>query len=727
MAAPIASVNKTLAHTDPPTHASKTDSSLEIRVMGELAVFCNGEQLSLPRSRKTRALLAYLAVTNQPQSRERICEMFWDVPDDPRGSLRWSLSKIRQILNGDGTNPVITNRNTVSLRVQSIELDLRSVKVVSHRELASLAVVDLENLVKLFRGEFLEDLSLPRCPKYEAWRVSWISELNLLKARLLRALIDRFDEDASRALHYAHALRAMHPEDASLSALVQNISERAWKQEMKSQSSAPRLGNGSGSDRSAIAAGSNLPSSPDIRYCTADDGARIAYSVVGKGLPIVRAAAWMSHLQLDRDSPIWRRWTDDLSAQNQFVRYDDRGHGLSDRKAENLSFETLVADLEHVVEAARLERFALLGISHGCAVSIAYAVRHPDRVSHLVLCGGYSRGWQIRAEPDGVALHSAISTLIRRGWGSDNSAFRHLFAALFVPGATQQQLDTLIDHQRMTASPACAARLYEAVGNIDISSILSQVRAPTLVFHARNDQAVPRECGRAIADGISGARFTTLETSNHILIEEEPALIRAIDELRAFVNTDSMAKQANGVDRSQVAVLAINIVNPLHAFASMDQELVLRQVDPLLETTFEIIEQAGGVIGMSAEAGIIVIFDSNNTKQNHVVLACHAALAIKSRLEIQSEGTVRVSIGLDAGEIMIRRRRRVATSQAEVNGVTVRIAARLARSLRRAVVAVTGRVVAEAGKSIEAIPLTQSDLTKFERDKPIYELRRVIS
>ena len=443
---------------------TETEASLEIRVMGELAVFCNGEQLSLPRSRKTRALLAYLAVTNQPQSRERICEMFWDVPDDPRGSLRWSLSKVRQILNCAGTNPVVTNRNTISLRAQSIEVDLRSVKAISHRELASLAVADLENLVTMFRGGFLDDLSLPRCPKFEAWRVSWISELNLLKTRLLRALIDRFDGNASRALHYAHALRAMHPEDADLSTLLQNIAERAHKQEMTSQPlSVLQSGNGSGAERPETTSGSNVSSSPDIRYCTANDGVRIAYSVVGEGPPIVRAAAWMSHLQFDRESPIWRQWTDGLSAQNQFVRYDERGHGLSDREAENLSLDVLVADLEHVVDAARLERFALLGISHGCAVSIAYAARHPERVSHLVLCGGYSRGWQIRGEPDEVALHSAMKTLIGRGWGSDNPAFRHLFAALLVPGATQRQLDTLIDHQRRTASPACAARVLRSI------------------------------------------------------------------------------------------------------------------------------------------------------------------------------------------------------------------------------------------------------------------------
>jgi pimeloyl-ACP methyl ester carboxylesterase/DNA-binding SARP family transcriptional activator len=706
---------------------TKTDASLEIRVMGELAVFCNGEQVSLPRSRKTRALLAYLAVTNQPQSRERICEIFWDVPNDPRGSLRWSLSKVRDVFKRSATNPVVASGNTISLRAQSIELDLRSVKAISHRELDSLAVADLEKLVSLFRGGFLDDLSLPRCPKFEAWRVSWISELNLLKTRILRTLIDRFDGDASRALHYAHALRALHPDDASMSVLLQNITERAQKQEMNPQPlSAPRPGDGGGAERVETASGSSIPASPDIRYCTAHDGVRIAYSVVGDGPPIVRAAAWMSHLQLDSESPVWRQWTDGLSERNQFVRYDGRGHGLSDREAEDLSLDKLVADLEHVVDAAKLERFALLGISHGGPVSIAYAARHPERVSHLVLCGGYSQGWQMRGEQDEIALHSAMKALIGRGWGSGNPAFRHLLAALLVPGATQRQLDTLIDHQRRAASQASAARLYEAFGHIDVSALLDQVEVPTLVFHARDDQAVPHECGRIIADGIAGARLVTLETGNHMLLEGEPAFVRAIDELRAFVGKESPAKPSDGMDRSQVAVLAINIVNPLHAFASMDPELVMRQIDPLLESTFEIVERAGGVIGTSAEAGIIVIFDRDDTKQNHAIAACRAALAIKSRLELQSEGTMRVSIGLDTGEVIIRYRQRLATRQAEVNGVAVRMAARLARSLRRAVVAVTDRIRAEAGNSIDAMPLTRSDLTRFARDEPAHELKSVV-
>src|SRR5262249_16180329 len=178
------------------------DASLEIRVLGDFAVLRNGESVSLPPSRKTRALLAYLAVTNHPQHRDRLCTMFWDVPDDPRGALRWSLSKIRQIVN----RALATDGRMVILRSGSIALDLLRIKAIAMGELASQDISELEDIVPLFRGEFLEDLSLPRCPKFEAWRISWRDEVNLFKARLLRTLIDRLQGDASRALPYAHAL-----------------------------------------------------------------------------------------------------------------------------------------------------------------------------------------------------------------------------------------------------------------------------------------------------------------------------------------------------------------------------------------------------------------------------------------------------------------------------------------------------------------------------------------
>jgi DNA-binding SARP family transcriptional activator len=204
------------------------DQTLEVCVLGEFAVRRNGEDVGLPPSRKTRALLAYLAVVGRPQRRERLCQMFWARPDDPRGALRWSLSKIRQIVNDDGRDALIADRNSVTLRSSSISADLR--RVTSIGDMASLDLDELEGIARAFNGRFLEDLSLPNCPEFEAWRISHVDEVDLVRAGILRTLIERLERDASRALPHAHALLAMHPEDHSLASVVKILAERAREQ-----------------------------------------------------------------------------------------------------------------------------------------------------------------------------------------------------------------------------------------------------------------------------------------------------------------------------------------------------------------------------------------------------------------------------------------------------------------------------------------------------------------
>jgi len=706
------------------------DVSLEIRVLGNFTVIRNREDVCLPPSRKTRALLAYLAVTNRPQHRDHLCTMFWDVPDDPRGALRWSLSKIRQIVNSNGQGALVTGGRMVILRSQSIALDLWRIKTISMRDLASQDISELEEVVRLFRGGFLEDLSLPRCPKFEAWRISWIDEVNLFNARLLRTLIDKLQGDASRALPYAHALHALHPQDGAIAAETEALAERAREQAVKASTlrrpeerlDAPSV------EPSAAGPKPDRSLPLDVRFCTANDGTRIAYSVTGEGPPIVKTATWMSHLQFDWESPIWRHWIEGLAAQNRLIRYDERGNGLSDREVNDLSFEAMLLDLEGVVDAAQLNRFTLLGISQGCATSIAYAVKHPERVSHLVLLGGYAQGWRARGDPDEIARRAAMGTLMRQDWGKDNPAFRQLFTAFLVPEATHEQMDWLNELQRKTVSPENAARLYDVFANIDISALMHQVTTPTLVFHARGDQMVPHGCGRVISEGIPRARFITLESSNHLLLAHEPAFVRLLDEVRRFTVTERQpsapAKTADiNVERKHVTVLSVEIVSPLHAFASMDPELVLRQIDPLLESTFEIIELNGGVISTSGESGITAIFGTLPASQHHALSACQAALVVKSTLELQAEGGIRVRAGLDTGEVIVRYRRRGATKQIEVTGGAVRGAARLARSLRRGAVAVTDRTRVATDGSLNMVRLSRSDLIRFDRDEQAYELK----
>jgi len=711
------------------------DASLEIRVLGDFAVLRNGENVCLPPSRKTRALLAYLAVTNHPQHRDRLCTMFWDIPDDRRGALRWSLSKIRQIVNRNGQGALVTDGRTVVLRSRSIALDLRRIKTISMRDLASQDISELEDVVRLFRGGFLEDLSLPRCPEFQAWRIAWIDEVNLFKARLLRTLIDRLRGDASQALPYAHALHALYPQDGAIVAATEVLAERAREQAIKASTlERPEERHNAPSVEPSAAERKPDRSLPiDIRFCTANDGARIAYSVVGEGPPIVKTATWMSHLQFDSESPIWRHWIDGLAAQNRLVRYDERGIGLSDREVGDLSFEAMLLDLESVVDAAQLDRFTLLGISQGCAISIAYAVKHPQRVSHLILWGGYAQGWRARGDPDEIARSAAMATLMRQDWGKDNPAFRQLFTAFFVPEATHEQMDWLNELQRKTVSPENAARLYEVFANIDVSAMLHKVTTPTLVLHAHGDQMVPHRCGREISEGIPGARFITLESSNHLLLAHEPAFVRLLDEVRRFTVTErqpsapAKTSDINNVERTRVTVLSVEIVSPLHAFASVDPELVLRQIDPLLESTFEIIELNGGVILASGESGITAIFGILPASRHHAASACQAALVVKSKLELQSKGSVRVRAALDSGEVIVRYRGRGATKQIEVTGGAVRGAARLARSLRRGAVAVTDRTRVAADGSLNLVRLSRSDLIRFDRDEQAYELKSASS
>jgi pimeloyl-ACP methyl ester carboxylesterase len=256
----------------------------------------------------------------------------------------------------------------------------------------------------------------------------------------------------------------------------------------------------------------------------APDGVQIAYSRIGRGPPLVKTGNWMTHLEFDFESPIWRHLYRELARDHTLIRYDARGNGLSDREVEDISFETLVHDLETVVDAAGVERFALLGISQGCAVSVGYAVKHPERVTHLVLYGGFAVGWNKRARTEAEKQqHSAMVTLMRLGWGQQDTAFRQLFTSQFIPGGSKQQADWFNELQRISTSPADAVRNFMANGNIDVTNLLAKLTVPTLVMHARDDARVPFDAGRRMAAGIPGARFVPLPSRNHLILEDEPA------------------------------------------------------------------------------------------------------------------------------------------------------------------------------------------------------------
>ena len=277
------------------------------------------------------------------------------------------------------------------------------------------------------------------------------------------------------------------------------------------------------------------PLRQEVRFCTAPDGVRLAFAEVGQGPPLVRTGRWLTHLEYDWESPVWRPFLHELAAGRRVIRYDARGNGLSDWDAADISFEAFVRDLETVIEASGVKRFALLGMSQGVAVSIAYAVRHPERVSHLLLYGGFSRGRRRRGSPQHVATSDAMATLIREGWGQENPAFRQLFTSLFIPDATPEQVQWFNNLQRVTTSPDNAARLRETMDNIEVSELLAQVKTPTLVLHSRDDAAQPLEEGRRIAAAIPGARLAVLEGRNHIFLKGDPAWRRFFEEIDEFL------------------------------------------------------------------------------------------------------------------------------------------------------------------------------------------------
>ena len=280
----------------------------------------------------------------------------------------------------------------------------------------------------------------------------------------------------------------------------------------------------------------------EIRFCTAADGVRIAYAALGKGPPLVKVANWLNHLEFDLESPLWRPWFRELSADHLLVRYDERGCGLSDWDAEDYSLEAWVRDLEAVVDAMGLDRFPLLGMSQGGPVAIAYAVRHPERVTHLILYGTYARGWACRGlSAEQLAEYEALITLTERGWGRDLPTYRDVFTSTFIPDASEEQRNWFNDLQRITTSPANAVRLQRAVGSIDIMDLLSRVTTPTLVLHGRGDLRCPFEEGRMLAASIAGSRFVSLDSRNHLLLPQEPAWYVFLDEVRRFLGVPGRA------------------------------------------------------------------------------------------------------------------------------------------------------------------------------------------
>jgi pimeloyl-ACP methyl ester carboxylesterase/DNA-binding CsgD family transcriptional regulator len=311
-----------------------------------------------------------------------------------------------------------------------------------------------------------------------------------------------------------------------------------------------------------VSAQRGLPLRPEIRFCAAPDGVKLAVGSYGSGAPLVRAATWLTHVEHDATSPLTRHWCEELGRSHRYVTYDGRGCGLSDRDPPVVSPEAWLSDLETVVDAMGLARFPLLGMSMGAPVAVAYAVKHPERVSRLLLVGGFQRAYFSSKNPDPRVLEEADVLLksARLGWGTGSAALRQVFVAKLMGEATEAQRRAFDERQRVTSSPEMAERYLRAMFALDVKDVAPRVACPTLVFHSRGDQLIFFEQGRKLAASIPGARFVPLESQNHVPFAEEPAWQTFVAEARPFlaaegVGAGAAARPAPALTSRQLDVL----------------------------------------------------------------------------------------------------------------------------------------------------------------------------
>lgn len=514
---------------------------IELNVIGQMTLLRGGAEVPLVSSRKTRALLAYLAITNRPHRREHLCEMFFDNTSDPRGALRWALAKLRPALNDADTVRLVAANDTIVLDMRTVHLDVDLVRRV-HDDLDP-STAHLRQAAQLLSQRPLANLALPGSEEYELWLLSECEALQGLRGGIIQKLINADDFADHEVVRWLRLWCRLEPfsHDApyvlwkKLMALDRKEDARTVADEYKAVMGEDARDWSMPPERGAAPTPNSFQHRQEIGFCKAADGVKIAFAKVGSGPPLVKTANWLNHLELDWDSPIWGSTFQALAAQHTFVRYDERGNGLSDWDVPEISFDAFLHDLETVVDSQGLDRFPLLGMSQGCAVSIEYAVRHPERVSALILIGGYASGWRIGMSPEERERREAVLTLTRLGWGTSNPAYRHIFSQTFMPDADAARLAWFDDFQRQTTSAANAVRFQEAFGDIDVRHLLPQVQAPTLVLHARGDQRIPLDHGRELAAEIPNARFVTLESRSHIILGDEPAWQVCMDEIDRFL------------------------------------------------------------------------------------------------------------------------------------------------------------------------------------------------
>jgi DNA-binding SARP family transcriptional activator/pimeloyl-ACP methyl ester carboxylesterase len=569
---------------------------MEIRILGPLEIIEAGRPVDVPHG-KARLLLAALVVNaNRVVSTDRLFEVLWGgrPPVSGGNTLQTYVSHLRRSLEPDRTprqqgRIVVTREPGYLFAVDPDRIDAaRFERLLGEARLVLRTAPDkaaavLRAALSLWRGEPLADFT------FEPFAQSEIARLTELR---LTALEDRIDAELALGGHaalcgelaqlirehplrerlsgqqmvafyrcgrQAEALRAyadlretlveqlgIDPSPALVrlqQAILRQQPELNWP---PTQSAAPISAPLPGATADKVTdkrlmppQGSHDPRhkiDQDIRYCLSPDGTCIAYAVAGDGPPLVKAANWLTHLHWEWESPIWSRRLHDLATDRRLIRYDQRGCGLSDWDVADFSFDAWVNDLELVVGAAGVERFPLLGLSQGGAVAIAYAVRHPERVTRLILCGAYSRGRLVRAATPQAREEAALDLDIARiGWRRDDDTFRQVFATQLLPDGTREIWDAFNDLQRMTTSIDNVVKFLDVFARIDVSRVAPQVRCPTLVLHSRGDLRVPESQAREITGLIPNSRLVLLNSRNHVLLAHDPAWQVLLTEIDHFL------------------------------------------------------------------------------------------------------------------------------------------------------------------------------------------------
>jgi class 3 adenylate cyclase len=449
-----------------------------------------------------------------------------------------------------------------------------------------------------------------------------------------------------------------------------------------------------------------------IRFCTSSDGVRIAYATVGQGPPLVRVLCWFTHLEAEWEHPLWRTFIDGLSRRLSLVRYDGRGMGLSDRDVNDFSLEAHVHDLEAVVDAVGLDRVALFGFSCGAAPAIAYCVRHPDRVSHLVVYGSFPRmSWFLDTE-EGRQRFEAMSTLVRQGWGSDLPAYRQLFTSLFMPDADIDSIQAFNEMQRVSASGDNVVAFLMALRDADVTPLLAGVTVPTLIIHRRDDSVCPFELGRELATGIPGACFLPLDGRNHFPLPNDPVRQTILEAIEDFLGQGEKATTAMAP-----SALAIILFTDMEGSTTLTQRLGDAKAQEVLRTHNTIVRDAlkahsGSEIKHTGD-GIMASFASASR-------ALECAIAIQRALAQHSgenpETPIRVRIGLNAGEPV--------AEEEDLFGTAVQLAARICAQAQpgEILVPIVVRELA-AGKGFLFADLGDVALRGFEDPVRLYEVR----